>query len=360
MSDQKKDAGSEKPVVCDHNWLFGTLIGWQPCQSDLLRLSFSDKQLELIDPDRTDLLSTNLRAHDLRARAADTVIGVARAHGGGKLAVRCLLEHKSKINKRELMRQLLRYQTGLYERAWSPVVTVVINNGAPVDECVLRFRDQLESTDNAFLKAYDGMVLDFNAVILNLRDPEFQKQLLESGHRSVLGWYAMGQGKGRLNREFLSGAFRMSEQYDQETIDRLLLPVLKYLQHYHGSGTIDRLKDFGIDSLGESKVMIETLGGWETIRRIERQEARQEARQEVREEVRQEVRQEVREEVREEGRQEGREEGIQEGIQEGIEKVAANLLQNGMDSEKVVEVTNLSRRRVESLWQKMNGGSKPN
>ena len=73
--------------------------------------------------------------------------------------------------------------------------------------------------------------------------------------------------------------------------------------------------------------MIETLGGWETIRRTERQEARQEVREEVSEEV--------------------------------SEEVAAKLLQDGMDSEKIVEVTNLSRHRVESLWQKMNGGSNP-
>ena len=66
-----------------------------------------------------------------------------------------------------------------------------------------------------------------------------------------------------------------------------------------------------------------------------------------------------REEGIQEGIQEGVEKGREEGIQKGIEKVAANLLQDGMDSEKVVELTNLSRSRVESLWQKMNGGSKP-
>ena len=88
--------------------------------------------------------------------------------------------------------------------------------------------------------------------------------------------------------------------------------------------------------------MVETLGGWETVRRMGHYEGRQEGIQEG----------------RQEGIQEGRQEGIQEGRQEGIEKVAANLLQDGMDSEKVVEVTNLSRSRVESLWQKMNGGSK--
>ena len=227
MSNQQKDAGSEKPVVCDHNWLFGTLIGWQPCQSDLLRLSFSDKQLELIDPDRTVLLSAHLRSPESRARAADTVIGVARAHGDGKLAVRCLFEHKSKINKRDLMRQLLRYQTGLYERAWSPVVTVVINNGAPLGERVLRFRDQLESADDALLRAYDGMVIDFNAVVLDLQDPQFQKRLLKAGHRSELGWYAMGHASGELNEEFLTEVVRMSGRCDEEMIDRLLVPVAR-------------------------------------------------------------------------------------------------------------------------------------
>ena len=293
------------------------------------------------------MLSANLRSTELRARATDTVIGVARAHGGGKLAVRCLLEHKSKINKRELMRQLLRYQTGLYERAWSPVVTVVINNGAPVGDGVLRFRDQLKSTDNAFLKAYDGMVLDFNAVILNLRDPEFQKQLLKSGHRSELGWYAMGNVSGELNEEFLTEVIRMSERCDEEMIDRLLVPVVSYLQHYYGSITMSTLEEFGIHSLKESKVMIETLGGWETVRRMGRYEGIQEGVEKGREEGIQE------------GVEKGREEGIQEGVEKGIEKVAANLLQDGMDSEKVVELTNLSRSRVESLWQKMNGGSKP-
>ena len=93
--------------------------------------------------------------------------------------------------------------------------------------------------------------------------------------------------------------------------------------------------------------MIETLGGWETVRRMGRYEGIQEGVEKGREEGIQE------------GIQEGVEKGREEGIQKGIEKVAANLLQDGMDSEKVVELTNLSRSRVESLWQKMNGGSKP-
>ena len=96
-------------------------------------------------------------------------------------------EHKSKINKRDLMRQLLRYQTGLYERAWSPVVTVVVHQqrrGAVRRARAAGFATRLESADDALLRAYDGMVIDFNAVVLDLQDPQFQKRLLKAGHRS--------------------------------------------------------------------------------------------------------------------------------------------------------------------------------
>ncbi len=54
-----------------------------------------------------------------------------------------------------------------------------------------------------------------------------------------------------------------------------------------------------------------------------------------------------------------REEGREEGLEEGRVEVAANLLQEGMNSEEVVKVTSLSRERVETILHRMNGDSKP-
>ena len=60
----------------------------------------------------------------------------------------------------------------------------------------------------------------------------------------------------------------------------------------------------------------------------------------------------------EEGRQEGRQEGIQEGRQEGREeeriKIAKKMLQKGNDVETIIEMTELSREKVESLLKEIN------
>ncbi len=50
-------------------------------------------------------------------------------------------------------------------------------------------------------------------------------------------------------------------------------------------------------------------------------------------------------------------EGHEEGRVEGLEKVALNLLQAGMESQRVAALTELSREQVESLRSKMNGAS---
>ena len=61
------------------------------------------------------------------------------------------------------------------------------------------------------------------------------------------------------------------------------------------------------------------------------------------------LRQEGVKEGREEAREENRREGRKRGRQEGRVKVATNLLRDGMDPEKVAEVTDLNRDAVLSL-----------
>ena len=60
------------------------------------------------------------------------------------------------------------------------------------------------------------------------------------------------------------------------------------------------------------------------------------------------IRQE-REEAREEGWNSGCEYGRQEGRQEGIERTAVNMLQDGMTTEKVAQLTGLTIERIEKL-----------
>jgi len=72
-----------------------------------------------------------------------------------------------------------------------------------------------------------------------------------------------------------------------------------------------------------------------------------------REEGIEEGRQEGFEQGRQEGRQEGREEGIQEGRQEGREQtkieIARSCIQQGLDTETIMAITQLSREDIEAL-----------
>ena len=51
----------------------------------------------------------------------------------------------------------------------------------------------------------------------------------------------------------------------------------------------------------------------------------------------------------EKGIEQGIERGIQQGLQQGIEQVAINLFRSGMPVEQIINVTGLTRERLEEL-----------
>ncbi len=338
MRDQPSAAGSDNPVVCNHNWLFGTLIGWQQCQGDVLKLTFSEEHLSFINPDETTLLSTDLRSHELRIQVADTVIQVPRLNTRDKLTVRFLLEHKSRIDEHELMLQLLRYQVGLYERQNSPVVTVLINNGQPAGKNgVLQFRNWLTDSNDEFWRVYGDSVMNFNVVILNLRDPQVQKRLLKSNYPSALGWYAMGKASRHIDRKTAHNLVKLCSKFDDKTLDKVLVPVLGYLHHYHNEVTINKLKELGMQYLQEGKVMVEALEGWDIPKQLGRQEGLQEGLQKG-----------LRKGLRK-GLQEGLQEGLQKGLIESRQEIAERMLRDGIDQDFICKYTQMSAEEIEDL-----------
>ncbi len=51
----------------------------------------------------------------------------------------------------------------------------------------------------------------------------------------------------------------------------------------------------------------------------------------------------------EKGIQQGIQQGLQQGIQQGLEQVALNLFRSGMPVEQIINVTGLTRERLEEL-----------
>ncbi|HEY9836319.1 MAG TPA: hypothetical protein V6D27_05430 [Vampirovibrionales bacterium] len=51
----------------------------------------------------------------------------------------------------------------------------------------------------------------------------------------------------------------------------------------------------------------------------------------------------------EKGIQQGIQQGLQQGIQQGLEQVALNLFRSGIPVEQIINVTGLTRERLEEL-----------
>ncbi len=62
----------------------------------------------------------------------------------------------------------------------------------------------------------------------------------------------------------------------------------------------------------------------------------------------------LRQEGRDEGLQKGLQEGLQKGLQKGREEIAANMLRDGMDLKKVVQLTQLNRNAVHRLQREID------
>ncbi len=138
----KQKAGKDTRT---HNWLFRTLAEIPVFRYEALKLSLTEAQFKIIDAKNAKLSPTSMPMADGSLRDGDVVMEVPLKQqvGSGRIIkTRFLFEHKSRINRRGLVEQLIRYQGALYKRENVPVINVVVNNGAvPRFGEVFQFRD---------------------------------------------------------------------------------------------------------------------------------------------------------------------------------------------------------------------------
>ena len=298
----KQKAGKDTRT---HNWLFRTLAEIPVFRYEALKLSLTEAQFKIIDAKNAKLSPTSMPMADGSLRDGDVVMEVPLKQQVGSrriIKTRFLFEHKSRINRRGLVEQLIRYQHGLYKRENTPVINVVVNNGAvPRFGEVFQFRDWLEEMDGEFWRQYDRFVMNFDAKVLNLRDPVVQGRLMNVEFSTAIGWYAMGKVKDRIDEETAQNMIEMIGRLDEHSNAQIVQPSLDYLHTYHEEVTMEWLRDLEIQETGSDKVMARALSSLELK------------------------------------------------VQEGKSEIAMRLLREGLDTQFVVKVTELSRDRIEQI-----------
>ena len=303
-----------KKIVHNHNWMMEQIMRSRSGPKLTLSETLSRQNMSVVNIDMAELVSTKTTSPDKSLQDADSVIRLPPKGQESSIRVRCLVEHKSEVNIDGLMRQILRYQYGLYKLSKEPIITVVINNG-PVTKFRERinFQDWADDPGDEFWQAYGDHVLQFNILVLNLQDPEIQNRLLASNLPAALGLYAMGKVSGSISRQDALTMLRKSREFDATGIDEIWVPVMEYLNYYHSDLTMSWWQQLELEETGDTRIMSMALSSME------------------------------------QRRQEGRQEGIQEGRQEGIELVAKRFLQDGVDENLVRKHTQLSEEKIQEL-----------
>ena len=223
-------------IVHNHNWMMEQIMRSRSGPKVALSETLDRQKKSVVNVDKAELVSTKTTSPDKSLQDADSVIRLPPKGQESSTGVRFrfLVEHKSEVNIDGLMRQILRYQYGLYKLSKEPIVTVVINNG-PVTKFRqnISFQDWTDDPGNEFWQAYGDHVLQFNIFVLNLQDPEIQNRLLASDLPAALGLYAMGKVSGNISRQDALTMLRKSREFDATGIDEIWVPVMDYLNYYH-------------------------------------------------------------------------------------------------------------------------------
>ena len=295
-----------KKIVHNHNWMMEQIMRSRSGPKVTLSETLSRQKMPVVNIDMAELVSTKTTSPDKSLQDADSVIRLPPKGQESSIRVRCLVEHKSEVNIDGLMRQILRYQYGLYKLSKEPIITVVINNG-PVTKFRERinFQDWTDDPGNEFWQAYGDHVLQFNIFVLNLQDPEIQNRLLASDLPAALGLYAMGKVSGNISRQDTLTMLRKSREFDATGIDEIWVPVMDYLNYYHPELTMSWWQQLELEETGDTRIMSMALSSMEQRR--------------------------------------------QEGFQEGFETLAKRLLQDGVDESIVKKHTQFSEEKILEL-----------
>ncbi len=232
-----------------------------------------------------------------------------------------LFEHKSKYDK-NLFKQVLRYQTKLYEQSQQRIVVipVLFYHGKVPWSWKLSFQEVV--LGEFFLKiprSFRKNMLNYGLRLLNTGDRRVQRVFDDRSFKTgrVLQlldrvWFL--KDNERELREVLFAFFRVFKR------DEWILAVAKYLR---SAGVNIKLWN-KLEEEAIKKALLKK-GGYMDIK------------------------EEIRLEGRWEGRQEGRQEGREEGREEGRQEVIRNMLREKADLTFISKVTGLPVREIKKL-----------
>ncbi len=261
---------------------------------------------------------------EFKEKRMDLLFSVKKRGSKKSTRILFLLEHKS-YQDEGLLRQILNYQTGIYDKTKEPVIPVVVYHGSKKWRGVLSFHEYLSDFSGVLKRYFGKNVLNFKCRLLNLQDLSKNGKKLKS-LTSYPALYIMSH-IWNLNEEVMRSLFVIGRRLSVRDRMRLIKKAVDYVRHY---------------SPGFSWRILSEI----EVRAIDKEEERVMPPLQI---SLDEERSKGLKQGRLEGLQKGRQEGLQKGLQKGQQELILKMLKAKADLSFISKVTGLSEQELKKL-----------
>ena len=313
----------EKRKQQAHNALFNETFINEKYGLDIFRLVFKPSEFKLFNwktlkPEMT--VFTDEQGHEKRV---DLLFSVQVKGSKKQVRIFFLLEHKSHQDP-QLLRQVLGYQTCIYNRWNYPVIPILVYHGRQKQwKGPLNFQDSLEGLTPVLKQRFGKNILNFRCKLLNIHDINLYrgmgKSLLSRPILLIMGsvW--------RLRRETIAELFQIGTTLGEKDQRFLVQKAVDYIRRNDLNFTLNVLRKIEEETIEEDHRVMSALQC-----SLDEAEERGVKR----------------------GHKKGHKEGRMEGHKEGTQETALRMIQNDFDVKTICLCTGLASEEVEKLRQK--------
>ena len=329
---------SVKPTLQTHNSLFIEVFSKKEYGLDIFRYALKPSQFELFNW-KTLKSEMNIFIDEQgNEKRVDLLFSVQLKDSEERVRIFFLLEHKSHQDP-NLLKQILGYQTCIYNQFNYPVIPILVYHGKEKEwKGKLKFQDILQGFTAGLEKEFGKNILNFECKLLNIHEINLHDEKIKDlPTRPILLIMA---SIWRLKLETVRELFRMGEALEKQDQQFLIQKAVDYICRTDPTFTIKKL--------------------WRTEKETVRKKGDGDvgALQSSLEQYKMEGLKEGLEKGLKKGRLEGLMEGHKEGRREEAQEVALRMIQDGEDLKRIYRYTGLTSKEVEKLRQKAKSKKK--
>ncbi len=308
MSKSSKPPMSERIFAQIHDMFFKHVSQKAENVAALLQADSRAELLEIIDWSTLRLEPSALVFFGIQRKETDLVYSAALKQTGLAARILLLFEHKSYQDK-NLVRQVAVDQFLLYMKSdfASPVIPVVVRQHESGGIDRIEFEDLFADLPKRHLAVLAEFSMNFRCLLIDVH--ELDRRGLVDGTRIDAFIRAMSIGRNFDTGEWADLIGRIKHVPESER-SHALQSVIGYICQCNDDIEPEDVLSFETNTLEEQQMVRSAVDAF-------------------------------------------REEGRVEGLEQGRQEIASNLLQRGIDTREVADITKLDRDQVELLRRKM-------